>query len=201
MNKSAVWRHAEANTDRPRIDRRPLVVCRGRVVSVADRVTSTTVSGPNGYTDINSEPEVWIADAQGKELRFCDVTVANCRVGHEVAIVVDPAKNRVLSMRNLTTGQARYAPFMTDLPVNSGHIMTMVLAGIILFGITWVATVTVFGEPWARKTIWQQNGPTLFYGVALYLSWWLPERGRRAINGRNDALRTRIERELEEASA
>ncbi|MFN3314822.1 MAG: hypothetical protein ACK46Q_15350 [Hyphomonas sp.] len=201
MNKSAVWPHAGANTGSPRIDQRPLVVCRGRVVSVADRVTSTTISGPNGYTDINSVPEVWISDAEGKELRFCDITVADCRVGHEVAIVVDPAKSRLLSMRNLTTGQTRYAPSMADLPVNRRHIMSMVGVGIILFCITWFITVAVFGDPWARKTIWQQNGPKLFYGVALYLSWWLPERGRRAINGRNDALRARIERELEEASA
>lgn len=61
-------------------------------------------------------PEVWIADAEGQELRSCDYTLADCRTGHEVVIVSDPAKDRVLSMCNLSTAQTWYAPALTGLP-------------------------------------------------------------------------------------
>ena len=105
-------------------DERPLTVWRGRVVSVADRVTSATYSGKHGdHTRVSSLPEVWIADASGQEFQFTDLTLAGCRPGHMVVIVGDPAKNQVVGMANLTTGRTCYAPTLAILPVNAGHWM------------------------------------------------------------------------------
>ncbi len=198
MNKTAPWHRAFASRHRPvRPDRRRLAVYRGRVVSVADRVTSTTVSGPSGYTSVNSVPEVWITDAHGQELRFCDHTLADCRTGHEVVIVVDPARDRVLSMRNLSTGENWFSGSLSDLPFDFGSIL---LLGCILFPITWIITLIVFGEPRGRMTAWGKTGPDLFYCIAFVLAWWLPEKGRLGVNRRNEALRVRITQELEGAS-
>lgn len=201
MNKTAPWHRALASRHRPvRPDRRRLAVYRGRVVSVADRVTSTTVSGQHGYTSVNSVPEVWIADAQGQELRFSDVTLEDCRVGHEVVIVGDPAKDKILSMRNLSTRPTWFSPSLTDLPFNGGHLFSMIPTTILFCGIASFISFAMFGEAWSRRPWWEQTAPDLMFYAALVLGCWLPEMGRTWINHRNEALRTRIRQELEVTS-
>lgn len=201
MNKTAPWHRAFASRHRHvRPDRRRLAVYRGRVVSVADRVTSTTVSGQHGYTSVNSVPEVWIADAHGQELRFIDVTLTDCRAGHEVVIVGDPAKDKVLSMRNLSTKQTWFSSSLTDLPFNGSHLFSMIPTAILFCGIASFISFAMFGEAWSRRTWWEQTAPDLMFYAALALGCWLPEMGRTCINHRNEALRVRIRQELEAAS-
>lgn len=194
-DRTAVRRHPPVQGDMQQ-----LLIYRGRVVSIADRVTSTTVSESNGYTSVDTVPEVWISNAHGQELRFCNVTVAYCRVGHEVVIIGDPAKDRVLSMRNLSTGDTRFAPALADRPFDGGHLMDMGVAGAFFLGLAWFISLMAFGEAQMRDSFVDRTGPALLSGAALYLSWWLPERARLGRNRRNEALRARIERELEKAS-
>ncbi len=178
-------------------DERPLTVWRGQVVSVADRVTSTTYSGKHrDHTRVSSLPEVWIADASGQEFQFTDLTLAGCRPGHMVVIVGDPAKNRVVGMANLTTGRTCYAPTLAILPVNAGHIMGMVVAAILFCGFAWFLSIAIFGEVRTRHSWWARTAPELMFYLALFFAWWMPEKLRQRVNRRTEALRARIDREI-----
>lgn len=195
------WRGTAASRHAPvPPDGRKLTVYRGRVVSVADRVTSTTYAGKHSdHTTVNTVPEVWIADASGQELRFSDVTVAACRPGHDVVIIGDPAKDRVLGMGNLTTGQTWYAPTLAHLPVNFGHIWGMGVAALLFCGFAWFLSIAIFGEIRARHTWWDRTAPELMFYIALFFAWWVPERLRHWFNRRSEGLRALIDREIEAA--
>ncbi len=174
---------------------------RGRVVSVGDRVTSTTYSGrQEDRTTVNTVPEVWIADASGKELRFTDATLAESREGHDVMVFCDRGRGNVVALHNLTTRQTWYAPKLIDCPFNAAHLFSMGLAAMIFCSIAWLIVIGTFGEEWQRRTWWSRTAPDLIYLGALFLAWWAPEKGRRWINRRNAAWRAVIAREVAAAT-
>jgi hypothetical protein len=191
---ATIWKSAAAPT---KLDKRSLTVHRGRVVSVADRVTSTTYSGKYGnHTSVNSVPEVWIADASGKERRFADVTLEACRPGHEVAIIVDPAKGQVLAMNNVSTGQNWYTPSLSHLPFNFAHVWGMGTVALLFCGIAWFLSIAHFGEVHSRHTWWARTAPDLMFYSALALAWWVAEVLRNWFNRRSERLRARIDRKI-----
>lgn len=201
VSKMEPWPQAAPAAARHNTLHAQLHVWRGEVVSVGDRVTSTTYSGSNGvHTRVNAIPEVWIKDASGQETRFSHSPLAECRVGHEIVIVGDVAKDQLLGLRNLSTGQTWYSNDMDKLPVDAGIILFTVALGVLFCGISWMLGIAIFGEVWGRKTWWQRTAPELLYYGALAIAVMIPERWRRNCNRRREALRTSVDRQIEAAS-
>lgn len=121
-------------------------------------------------------------------------------MGHELVIVGDVAKDQLLGLRNLSTGQTWYSDDMDNLPVDAGIILFAVALGVLFCGIAWFLGIAIFGEAWRRKTLWQRTAPELLYYGALALAVVIPERWRRKCNRRREALRTSVDRQIEAAS-
>jgi hypothetical protein len=153
-----------------------LSIYQGTVVSVSERVSGATTTGT--ISSIHTMPEIWIATADGRELRFCARFLTECRVGHEVIIAADKATGEPLGMRNLTTDGSWHARHLSDPdPVGFGASACLAVAACC---ITWFITMLVFGEPRHRDTLWEQTGPLLFYAAAILAAFALPTRWHRA---------------------
>lgn len=198
MSKTESWPRNGVAAGHANFTEPQLKVWRGRVASVADRVASTTYAGQNGdHTVVNAVPEIWISDANGQETRFSHHLLAECRVGHELVIVGDPAKDRLLGVRNLSTEQTWHSGYLNDLPVNRGHITGIVALGMILLSVAWVMSIAMFGEVYLRRTWWQRTAPNLLFYIALILAVLIPEKRRKRLNRRNEMLRAQVDREIE----
>jgi hypothetical protein len=198
MSKTDSWPRNGRTAGQENLSEPQLKVWRGRVVSVTDRVASTTYTRQNGdHTVVNAVPEIWISDANGHETRFSHHLLAECRVGHELVIVGDPAKDRLLGFRNLSTEQTLHSGYLNDLPVNGGHVISMVTVGILLCSVAWILSVAMFGEVWERRNWWQRTAPDLLFYIALILAVLIPEKGRKWFNWRTERLRAQVDREIE----
>lgn len=178
---------------------RPLVSFRGRVISVADRITHHRGMGRHSHSTISSLPEVWIADASGCELPFRDETLDHCRAGHEIVIIGDRGADRVLAMRNLSTTETWFSPTVSTLPVNGAHVSTIIFTCFSLACMTWFITMILFGEPSVRDSVWEDIGRTSCYLIAVAVGCWGPEKARTYANERTATLRAQIEATIEEA--
>ena len=165
------------------------------MVSVADRVTSTTYSGQHGdHTTVDTVPEVWIADASGQEQRFCSAAMTQCRTGHEVLVISDPSG--VLGMGNLSTGKT-WLSHRLDIEPILWEFLVLVVLKTVGFGffLLLMGAIVTQGRSGAAMALFSW---IFLFGTGACLV--LPIRNRIGSNQRNAALRARIKREVEAAS-
>lgn len=167
------------------------IVYRGRVISVGDRVITSTYSGKyGGHTEVHGIPEIWIATPAGRELRFCDETLRECRIGHELVLLGDRRANRILAMRNVSTGSVVYSPKLTGVePL--GAVFT---ACLILFFccVGWIMSRMFFGWPGSHDSFLAGVGRNAVFFGAIWLGWWLPRRMRMRYNLKAESDRQQI---------
>ncbi|MEM9578448.1 MAG: hypothetical protein AAF999_15725 [Pseudomonadota bacterium] len=81
-----------------------LLVVRGTVTTAREQMHSVRVDRQSGYGRINSTPELWIRDMDGKEHRYHGVLFTVAQPGHEVAVISRPGSGKPLAFANFTTG-------------------------------------------------------------------------------------------------
>lgn len=167
------------------------VVYHGRVISVGDRVITTTYTGEYGdHTELRGVPEIWIVSPVGKELRFCAEVFRDCRAGHDVVIVGHRKENRILAVRNVSKGGVTYSAAMNDV-VALGAVGT---ACVIVFFccIGWFVSMLIFGDGRTDDSFIHKAGRIVTFWGAVYLGWSLPKRFRRRYNAKAEADRRHV---------
>ncbi|NJM81222.1 MAG: hypothetical protein HC844_00925 [Tabrizicola sp.] len=193
---TAPWHRAAISRVSVRGDDPALTIQRGKVVSIANRVTSATYSGKyTDHTTVNSVPEVWIADAKGQELRYSDMTLTHCRAGHEVVVVTD--RSGVVGMGNFSTGQAWTSSRLNDEPVTGRFIFGVLLrTAMFLFIGLLIVAIGQNGGGMSRASGGLLD--LIFLGGIAALVW-LPIQSRLGSNRRNEVMRDSIHRAISAA--
>lgn len=174
-----------------------LEIFSGRVTSMADRHVSTTVTtNRNSTATVNTIPEIWVAGEGGEERRFADMTVTECRPGHDVAIAVDRSRKAILALQNHSTGDTWFTHKLSFQETDGRYFIGMVAMAILFVLLSWIPSMLLFGENIGRSPWWADFGANLLQLSAFLLAIWIVERGRKRHNLQAQAIRDRVSSDL-----
>ncbi|WP_299281806.1 hypothetical protein [uncultured Tateyamaria sp.] len=93
--------------------RASFVVVRGVVSAYKEQMHSVRVDRQTGYGRINTTPELWLRDKDGKEYRYQGVMFEAAQPGHDVAVIANRASGKPVAFANFTTGVVQDGDEMT----------------------------------------------------------------------------------------
>ena len=171
-----------------------LEIFAGRVTSVADRHISTSVTtSRNTTTTVNTVPEIWVVGDRGQERKFSDAALAECRLGHEVAIALNPSHDAVLAMHNRNTGQTWFANKLSIQQADGRYFVGMIATVVVLLMVSLLVSLLFFGDGIGSRPWWADVGSNLLPISAIALGVWISDHGRRRHNFWAQALQQRIQ--------
>lgn len=177
-----------------------LEVFSGRVVSKGEHQRTTRVTTNKDATVVlQTTPEIWVQSAEGKERRFVDTTVAECRADHSVTLIISLSNDAVLSMKNQSTKQTWFAPELTPKSTDGAYFWLVGLSFVLSVFLSFSIVTWMLGDALERNAWWAEVLGNLLILAAVLAAIWLPERSRRKHNFKVDALRGRIGDVLEDS--
>lgn len=166
----------------------------GRVTSVADRHLTTRVTASrNTTTTVNTVPEIWVVGERGQERRFSDAVVAECRLGHEVAIALNRSNDAVLAMQNRNTGQTWFTNKLSIQQTDGRYFVGLIGTVVVLLMVSLLVSLLFFGDSIGSRPWWADVGSNLLPIAAIALGVWISDHGRRRHNFWAQALQQRIQ--------
>lgn len=167
------------------------IIYRGQVISVGDRVITSSYTGKyGGHTEVHGIPEIWLITPAGRELRFCDETLRECRAEHDLEIIGNLKRDCILAVRNASTGGVTYSSVMND-ATPLGVLGTGCVV-ICFCCISWFVSMLLFGEPRRHDTFFQEAGRVAMFWGSIHAGWWVPRTFRRLYNAKAKAHRERL---------
>lgn len=128
--------------------RAQLLLVRGTVTTAREKMQSVRVGRQSGCGRINTTPELWIRDVDGKEHRYQGDIFSAAQPGHEVAVISRPGSEKPLAFANFTTGMVHDGDELTvSTSMGSTLISTLGLCVLLalLGALVWGALLNTFG--------------------------------------------------------
>lgn len=91
----------------------PLTMVRGTVTAAREQMQSVRVDRRTGYGRVNTTPELWIRDTDGREHQYQGVMFGAAQPGHEVAVISRPGSGKPLAFANFTSGTVQDGDALT----------------------------------------------------------------------------------------
>ncbi len=88
-------------------------VVRGVVSACKEQMHSVRVDRQTGYGRINTTPELWLRDKNGKEYRYQGIMFEAAQPGHDVAVIAKRTSGKPVAFANFTTGVVQDGDEMT----------------------------------------------------------------------------------------
>lgn len=125
-----------------------LLLVRGTVTTVRDKMQSVRVDRQTGYGRINTTPELWLRDEHGKEHRYQGDIFSAAQPGHEVAVISRSGSQKPLAFANFTTGIVHDGDALTiSTSVGSTLVGTLGLSVLLALpgALVWAALLDAIG--------------------------------------------------------
>jgi hypothetical protein len=119
-----------------------LKMVRGVVTTAREQMNSIRVDRKTGYGRVNTTPELWLRDADGKEHRYHGDMFAAAQPGHNVAVITRKPSGKPVAFANFTTEVVHDGPelsvsttFSSTLVSTFGVCVLLALPGLFVWGI------------------------------------------------------------------
>ena len=119
-----------------------LKMVRGVVTAAREQMHSVRVDRKTGYGRVNTTPELWLRDADGKEHRYHGDMFAAAQPGHDVAVITRKLSGKPVAFANFTTEMVHDGPelsvsttFGSTLISTFGFCVLLALPGLFVWGI------------------------------------------------------------------
>jgi hypothetical protein len=118
-----------------------LTMVRGVVTTAREQMHSVRVDRKTGYGKVNTTPELWLRDADGKEHRYHGDMFAAAQPGHDVAVIIRKPSGKPVAFANFTTEVVHDGPelsvsttFGSTLVSTFGLCVLLALPGLFVWG-------------------------------------------------------------------
>lgn len=125
-----------------------LTMVRGTVTAATEHMHSVRVDRRSGYGRINTTPELWVRDTDGREHQYQGVMFATAQPGHEVAVISRSGSGKPLAFANFTNGVVHDSKELT-ISTSSGSTLISTLVFSLLLALPgalmWAALLNTIG--------------------------------------------------------
>lgn len=157
-----------------------LQIFRGIVVDKSERTNLTTKNsllGSSVHQFISHE--IWIKDAEGNEFKFSGKIFSQCRVGHEVEVIIDSHTSYLIGFKNITTGNIYYTEVIEPYRYSEREAVLSLMLFMITLIMSGSLYYLVFKDPGEQVSTLGFVVCSVVFGLGLSFALVMPEATRR----------------------